>query len=121
MYPPLIPLVVTNTYMGEEGHKRPGDRIRVTEQRARYLIELGNARLDRAGPAQTKPAGALEAKKPSGAPTTGPLTGSQSSSAPGKAAPASSSPAAPASGKSTSTPSAEPAPNAFRRRRNRAS
>ena len=108
MYPPLISLIVTQNYIGEEGARKPGERIRVIEARARHLIEHGHARLDKpagptetqiAAPAENKAAAApeLAAKKPSGAPTTGPLIGTPSSVAPGPAAPSLSLPAVQAS------------------------
>lgn len=52
----MIPMIVTQRYVGEEGHCRPGARITArSETRARTLIEMGLARLDRpAGPAQNK-------------------------------------------------------------------
>ena len=121
MYPPLIPVVVTQNYIGEEGARRRGDRISVSAARARYLIELGNATLDKPGPqANTMANGGTEKKKPSGVATPGRLTATPSSSAPGPAAPASSSPAVQASALVKPTQSAQPekaAPNVFRRRR----
>lgn len=110
-----IEVEVTKSFIGEEGHKQPRERMRVHEARARYLIEHGLARLIKpAGPAETKPAEPGE-KKSSGAPTTGPLTVSPSSSAPGQNQPSSSSEADPAS-----TPNKSPVadvPGVRRRRR----
>ena len=115
MYPPLIQLIVTAAYIGEDGHRRPGDKIAVTEQRARYLIELGNAKLDRPGPAEnTLAAGPAEKKSSSGAAPIGRLTASPSSSEPGLAPASSSSPAGLASHADNAIVS--PQRNAFRRR-----
>lgn len=78
-----VQIEAVSGFIGQEGHKNPGDRFQVDEKRARYLIEKGLARLVKpAAPAETKPTGPLE-KKPSGAPMTGLLTVSPSSSAPG--------------------------------------
>lgn len=95
----LIELEVTSRYIGQEGHMRPGMRIRVDERRARMLIENGNARLvhyenKMAVPAENKE---IPAKKSSGALTTGPSIATPSSSAPGSTTQSSSSPAAQAS------------------------
>lgn len=99
----MVDLIVTSNYIGAEGAVKKDQRLRVDEARARYLIEHGLARVVIAvGPKETKPAAVSETKaappgKSSGAPTTGLLTDSPSSSAPGKAAPSSASQADPAS------------------------
>lgn len=102
MYPQVFPMIVTQGYIGEEGVRRPGDKIRVIEQRARYLIQHGLAKQDKpapavAGPAENAMAEGPTEKKSSAAPTIGPLTGSSSSSAAGLVTPVRVSPAAPAS------------------------
>lgn len=109
---PEVTLVITANLICKEGSFRAGfpqrefnvgggrremGHLRVDDKRARELIEGGFARLAKpAGPAEVKPAGPSETKeivekKSFGAPTTGLLTDSPSSSAPGKAAPSSAS------------------------------
>jgi len=108
----MIPMIVTQRYVGEEGHCRPGARITArSETRARTLIEMGLARLDRpAGPAQNKaltpsenkPAQHEEKKSAPlvlSAGETGPSTASPTPALFGLETPAPSSPAAPASPK----------------------
>jgi len=92
-----IQIEVTQKYVGAEGHVKVGQRFAVSEQRARYLIEKGLAKLVKVpGPAELKPTGPDE-KKTSPSLTATPSTDSPSSSAAGSETPASSSPAAPAS------------------------
>jgi hypothetical protein len=114
MYPPRIELEVIQKYIGEEGHMRPGATILVLEQRARFLVSMGLARIKRpeikpAAPAESKPAAPAENKealrpKPLFAEqTTGLSTNSRSSSQSGPDKPSSASAVARASRKRKST------------------
>lgn len=87
----LIEIEVTRKYIGQEGHRKPGDKLFVSERRAQELIKHRLARLARRpGPQQVQ---ALEPseKKSFGAQTTTPSTALQSSSAPGLVKPQSAS------------------------------
>jgi hypothetical protein len=99
----IIEVIASANFIGQEGHVVKHARLRVTEARARYLIEHGLARLApvaAAGPSENKMAVPQEDKtgagKSFGEQTTGPSIGSPSSPAPGPETPASASPAAPA-------------------------
>lgn len=61
----LVELTVTQPYIGAEGLMVPGGQIRVSEHRARYLVEKGLARVrPMPGPQETKPAAPAETKTP---------------------------------------------------------
>lgn len=117
-----VTLICTAAYIGVEGHMQPSHplrrfnagngrsemgHMRVDENRARYLIEKGLCRVVRPepGPTETKPMEPAE-KKSFGAATTGLLTDSPSSTAPGKEAASSASEAAPVLPRGNATPRA---------------
>jgi hypothetical protein len=114
----MISMIVTQRYVGEEGHCRPGRRIIARNAaRAQQLIEMNLARLEvpPAGPANNKALGPAqnkteatpnnpaqhEEKKSAGVVSieaaTGPLIDSSTPGPNGAASPAPSSPVAPAS------------------------
>lgn len=86
-----IEIEVIRKYIGQEGHKKPGDKLFVAERRAEELIRHRLARLvRRIGPQEVQAVEPSE-KKSFGAQTTIRSTGLQSSSAPGLVKPQSAS------------------------------
>ena len=103
-----VTMIVTANYIGQEGERRKGDRIRVNTERARDLIRIGVARIEAAPSEVQSPAApaAQQAVEPEEkkshslclqSPSAGPSTPSASSSAHGPGAPSSASPAGRAS------------------------
>lgn len=86
-----IEIEVIRKYIGQEGHRKPGDKLFVSERRAQELSRHRLARLARRpGPQQVQAVEPAE-KKSSGAPTTIRSTVLRSSSAPGLVKPQSAS------------------------------
>lgn len=93
----LIEMEVLNRYIGEEGHVKKGQIIRVEERRAKVLSDMGNARVlvRRSGPSENKLQRVPQAEErpegnSSGTQTAGLSIDTASSSVPGAEAPQSS-------------------------------
>lgn len=103
-----ITVEITQRYIGQEGHMKPGDTATVAVKRARELIDAGKARV-KVGPAETKTETPPEnnAKKSSGGRRGGRSIRTASSNLNGEAAPLSASPAGQALRRSSANTSAE--------------
>ena len=103
-----ITVEITQRYIGQEGHMKPGDTAVVVIKRARELIDAGKARI-KVGPTETKAETPPEnnTKKSSGGRRGGRSTRTASSNLNGEAAPLSASQGAPVSRRSSVNTSAE--------------